>query len=164
MLAPILVRKLNSASEPTARRGGTPKPKIRIGSSKTPPPTPVIPMRVPTTKPIKLLISRSMTVPASAFQSKALGRLRRCTDKAFPFEMQNNFLCRLFSRQLAGINDHISVSRSFVRIRNPRELLENSGARFGVQTFAVPLFADLYRGCNVDQNEASVGFDHLPHM
>ena len=57
-----LGEKVESASEPTARMGGTPKPKMRIGSSRTPPPTPVIPIRVPTPKPTRILISRSMTV------------------------------------------------------------------------------------------------------
>ena len=55
MLAGILVKKLKSASEPTAMIAGTLKPKIRMGSSRTPPPTPVRPIRMPTTKPIRIL-------------------------------------------------------------------------------------------------------------
>src|ERR1700731_2433496 len=102
MLAPILVTKLNSASEPTARIGGTPKPKIRIGSSKTPPPNPVIPIRAPTPKPTRLLISKSMTLPASANHSfvgpqpESLDRLRCCSDKTFSLQMQDNFLSGFF--------------------------------------------------------------------
>src|SRR5258708_3537956 len=99
MLAPILVTKLNSASEPTARIGGTPKPKIRIGSSKTPPPSPVIPMRVPTPKPTRLLISKSMQVPAQPLvipPGETSDRLRCRSDEAFPLQMQDDFLRRFF--------------------------------------------------------------------
>ena len=54
----ILVKKLNSASDPTAIMRGTLEPNIRTGSRRTPPPTPVIPMRVPTTNPIKTLSTK----------------------------------------------------------------------------------------------------------
>src|SRR5215469_5897357 len=54
-LAGILVKKLNTASEPTANSGLTLSPKMRTGSSNTPPPTPVKPMRMPTIKPTKIL-------------------------------------------------------------------------------------------------------------
>src|SRR5579863_5609672 len=52
--AGILVKKLNSASEPTATIAGTLRPKISTGSRRTPPPTPVRPMRTPTTKPTRI--------------------------------------------------------------------------------------------------------------
>ena len=52
---PILVTKLKTASEPTARIGGTFRTKIKIGNSRTPPPSPVIPIKVPTNKPIKIV-------------------------------------------------------------------------------------------------------------
>src|ERR1700683_5462636 len=114
MLAPILVRKLKSASDPTACMGGTPSPKMRIGSSRTPPPTPVIPIRVPTAKPPRLLMRRSMAY-------RGLDRLRRRTDEAFPLEVQDNFLRRLFGGQVTGVNGDFGVDRGFVRIRDTRE-------------------------------------------
>ena len=58
-LAGIFVKKLNSASEPTAMIAGTFNPKIRMGSSRTPPPTPLMPMRTPTTKPTRILAASS---------------------------------------------------------------------------------------------------------
>src|ERR1022692_5094844 len=170
MLAPILVRKLKSASEPTARRGGTPKPKMRIGSSRTPPPTPVIPMRVPTPKPTRLLISRSMTVPASASHDfpassgSALNRLRSRSDEAFPLQVQDNLLRCLFGGQVTGIDGDFGVGRNFIGIRDTREFLENSRARLGVQAFAITLFADFHGGGDVHQNEPSVGLNQLPDM
>src|ERR1022692_4302221 len=166
MLAPILVTKLKSASEPTARMGCTPKPKIRIGSSRTPPPSPVIPMRVPTPKPTRLLISRSMNVPASlsSFFRSGLNRLRRRSDEAFPFQVQENFLRGLFGGQVTGIDGDFGVGRNFIRIRDAREFLENSRARLGVQAFAITLFADFHGGGDVHQNEPSVGLNQLPDM
>src|ERR1039458_2197160 len=57
--AGIFVKKLNSASEPTATRAGTFRPKIRIGSSRTPPPTPLMPISTPTKKPTRILAASS---------------------------------------------------------------------------------------------------------
>src|SRR5258707_10438414 len=53
--AGILVKKLKTASEPTATMAGTLNPKIRTGRSRTPPPIPVRPMRTPTTNPTRIL-------------------------------------------------------------------------------------------------------------
>jgi hypothetical protein len=61
----ILVRKLNSASDPTAMIGGTRSPKISRGSSRTPPPRPVNPIRVPTIRPIRILSVISSIVDLS---------------------------------------------------------------------------------------------------
>src|SRR5580658_1234204 len=58
-LAGILVKKLHNASLPTAMMGGTCRPKISMGSSKTPPPTPVIPISVPTVKQISTFSSKN---------------------------------------------------------------------------------------------------------
>src|SRR5580658_10328682 len=124
MLAPILVTKLNRASEPTASMGGTPKPKMRMGSSRTPPPTPVIPMRAPTPKPTRLLISRSMTVttsasphfPATCDYRCGLRGLRSGSDNGFPFEVQDDLLCCLFGGQVFGIHGDFCIRRNFVRI------------------------------------------------
>src|SRR3984885_9894719 len=169
MLAPILVRKLNSASEPTARIGGTPKPKIRIGSSKTPPPTPVIPMRVPTPKPTRLLISRSMTITAFASLSlvgvgQSLSRFRGRSDEAFPLQVQNDLLRCLFWGKLTCVNGDFGVGRNFVRIRDAGEFLENSRARFGIQAFGVAFLADIDRSGNVHKKDPAVRLNHLPHV
>src|SRR5580700_170680 len=162
-LAPILVAKLKSASDPTARIAGTCKPKMRIGSSRTPPPTPVIPMRVPTRKPTRLLISRSISADPSQYWFQRLNRLR-CTDETFPLQMKDDLLRRLFGRQLASIDGDFGVGRNLIRIRNAGEFFENSRARLCVQALTVALFADFHSGGNVDENEPAVGLNQLSHI
>src|SRR5215469_5789410 len=158
-LAGIFVKKLNSASEPTATIAGTRNPKISTGSSNTPPPTPLIPIKTPTTKPTRILSASSdMFSPV----------LLRCSsvysDEAFAFQVQNNFLGRLLGRQLASVNCHFRIRRNLVRIRDPREFLQDASAGLGIQAFAVTLLANLHRSRDVNQNEASVRFDQLAHV
>ena len=45
-----------------------------------------------------------------------LGRLRWRSDKALPFEVQNDLLRRFFGRQLAGVDRDFRIRRNFVRI------------------------------------------------
>jgi len=100
MLAPILVRKLNSASEPTARMGGTPSQKSGSGAAERRPRLPSFD-EGPYSETNQALNQQIHDVPASAFASfrwrRALDRLRGCSDKAFPLKVQNNFLRRLFA-------------------------------------------------------------------
>ena len=70
-LAGIFVKKLKSASEPTATMGGTLSPKISTGSSSTPPPTPLIPMRMPTINPITIFSRSSSMKKQSAVYAAA---------------------------------------------------------------------------------------------
>src|SRR5215472_6981661 len=158
-LAGILVKKLNSASEPTATIAGTRKPKISTGSNNTPPPTPLIPIKTPTTKPTRILSASSdMFSPV----------LLRCgsvySDEALALQVQNNFLGGFFGRQLASVNCHFRIWRNFVGIGDPGEFLEDASSCFGIQALAVALLADLDRGCDVNQDEATVRFDHLTHV
>src|SRR5271155_1598073 len=66
-------------------------------------------------------------------------RLRRCSDKTFPLEVENNFLRRLLRGQLAGIDGDLGVGGNFIRIGNARELFENSSTRFRIQALAIAL-------------------------
>src|SRR6201993_3142064 len=155
-LAGILVKKLNSASEPTAIIGGTLRPKISTGSSNTPPPTPLNPIRMPTTKPTTILASRSMSGPLFRLCCRSV-----YSDEAFPLKVQDNFLCGFLGRQLASVNRYLSIRRSFIGIGNARELLENSRARFRIEPLAVALLADFHRGRDVHENKAAERLNHL---
>ena len=80
MLAGILVKKLNIASLPTAIIGGMRRPKMSMGSSNTPPPSPVNPISVPTMKPISIFASNN-----SMLFFDAIAQTSRPTTPAFPF-------------------------------------------------------------------------------
>ena len=73
ILAPILVTKLKRASDPTARIEARANRKSGWAAADTPPPTPVIPIRVPTTKPIRIFDQH--IVIRSVRDSTALDRL-----------------------------------------------------------------------------------------
>src|ERR1700692_1730873 len=122
MLAGILVKKLNSASLPTAVIAGMCRPKMSIGSSNTPPPRPVNPISVPTLKPISTFRSKNSMlsfVPANRSQSSVKqnqvkemrtenGDLRSAVavsaHEAFPLEVQNDGLRRLLGAQLSRVD------------------------------------------------------------
>src|SRR5580765_6106283 len=161
-LAGIFVKKLNRASDPTAIIGGTRSPKISTGSSNTPPPTPLNPIRMPTTKPTTTLASRSMCNPPSYYAV-----LRNCSvhsDEALALKVQNNFLRRFFWRQIPGVDGHFRISWRFVWIRDAGELLENSRSGLCVKSLAVPLLADIHGSRDMNENEPSVRFDHLTNV
>ena len=126
MLAGILVRKLKSASDPTAMMAGTRRPKMSVGSSKTPPPSPVKPISIPTPKPIRIFASTSsmglvlssrfsvLTMPVLVSRRDLLllrtenRELRTLflaisvnSDEAFAFQVQNDGLRRFFGIQFA---------------------------------------------------------------
>src|ERR1700693_958225 len=145
--AGIFVKKLNSASEPTAMIGGTFNPKIRTGSSRTPPPTPVMPMSTPTTNPTRILAA-SKGINRSALVSRPVH-----PDEAFSLQVQDDFLGGFFGRQVGGVDRDFGVRRSFVRIGDPREFLQNARACLGIKPLSVALFADLNRRGNVHQDE-----------
>src|SRR5207253_1086855 len=129
----ILVKKLNSASDPTAMIGGTRKTKISRGSKRTPPPSPVMPIRVPTTKPIKTLSAMSIAT-CSYLRGSCI---RVDPDKALSLQVKNDLLGGFLGTHVGGVNHDLGVLRCLVRIGNPGELFQDSGARFGVQPFAV---------------------------
>src|ERR1700738_420215 len=110
--AGILVKKLKSASDPTAMIAGTFRPKISTGSSRTPPPTPVRPMRTPTTKPTRILIAIKFIATTLALLTGP-----RAAEEAFAFQVQIDFPGCYLGRQLAGIDGHLSVGRNFVVVR-----------------------------------------------
>ena len=131
------------------------------GSSRTPPPTPVIPIRVPTTKPIRILSSDfHVCVRGCPFQRSKLHTLCGLVvgaDEAFAFEVQDDLLRGFFWCQFGGIDDNFGVLGLLVRIRDTSELLKDAGAGLGVQTFTVALFAGFNRRGNVDKNEPAKG-------
>ena len=61
------MKKLNMASVPTAIIAGMRRPKMSMGSSNTPPPSPVNPIRVPTMNPISIFASNSSMLFLSMF-------------------------------------------------------------------------------------------------
>src|SRR5262249_57243898 len=67
------------------------------------------------------------------------------SDKAFAFQMKDNLLSCLIGSQVGRVYGDVGVSRFFVRIRDAGKLLNNTGARFGIKTFAVTLFANFHR-------------------
>src|SRR6266849_1973226 len=149
--AGILVRKLKSASDPTAMMAGTCRPKMSVGSSSTPPPSPVNPISVPTAKPIRIFASKSsmpyLVVPDPQFCVKQKRPERRelrtgnwglslsvvvNSNEALAFQMQNDGLRGLIGTQLPGVNHNLGVRGRFIRIGNTRELLYDAGACLGV--------------------------------
>src|SRR5579872_5877174 len=78
--------------------------------------------------------------------------------------MQDDLLRRFFRRQFTSIDSDLGIRGDFVGIGNPREFLENAGARFGVKTLTVALLANVHRRRNVHKDEPSVGLDHLAHV
>src|SRR5580704_5148919 len=131
---PILVTKLNRASDPTARRGGTRSTKIRMGNSRTPPPMPVIPIRVPTTKPIRIF-SINITSVASGGENELhpLGAVAVHSNEPLAFHVQNDLLCCLLRTEIGRVDHHIGVLRFFVGIGDAGELFENPSARLSVR-------------------------------
>src|SRR5438445_13454311 len=106
---PILVMKLKTASDPTAKIGGTLRPKISTGSKSTPPPSPVIPIRVPTTRPIRILAAISI-------QLLSRDRSRVNANESFALQVQNDLLGGFFGRQISGVDDYFGVFWLLIRI------------------------------------------------
>src|SRR5216683_7596847 len=157
--AGILVKKLKSASDPTAMIAGTFRPKISTGSSRTPPPTPVRPMRMPTTKPTRILTAISV-IATKYVLLPGSGN----ADEAFAFQVQNDLLGCFLRRPLARIDNNLSVGRNFVGVRDTRELLEDSSSSLGVQALPIALLADFDRSGDVNQDEPPVRLHHLAHV
>jgi hypothetical protein len=78
--------------------------------------------------------------------------------------MQNDFLGGFFWRQFARVDRDFCICWRFVRIGDAREFFQNSGARLGVQAFAIALLADIHRSGDMHEDETAMRFDHLPHM
>src|SRR5580658_2568129 len=180
MLAGILVKKLKSASLPTAMMAGMRRPKMSMGSSNTPPPSPVSPISVPTMKPIRIFASKSSMPSFDSFSlpkfwSKTKTRLQTPrhrelaspvavrADEAFALEVQKDGLRRFLGAQLGSVNHHFGVAWRLVRIRDAGEFLDNAGASFGVKAFPVALFTDFDRGSRVHQYKPAERFNHLPY-
>src|SRR5713101_227394 len=188
MLAGIFVKKLNSASLPTAMMAGMCSPKMSMGSSNTPPPRPVKPISVPTVKPIsifssknsmRLLVSSQFSVPSSRFsvnqnqvnelrtENRELGTVFLAVavgaDKALALEVQNDGLRRFLGAQLGGVNYDFGIGWRLIRIRDAGEFLDDAGASLGVQAFTVALFTHFDRGGCVNQNKPAERFNHLSH-
>src|SRR5439155_8769796 len=154
---PILVMKLKTASDPTAKIGGTLRPKISTGSRSTPPPRPVIPIRVPTTRPIRILAAISI-------QLLSRGRSGVNANESLALQMQDDLLGGFFGRQIRGVDDYFRVFRLLIRVWNTCELLDNAGTRLGVKTLAIALLTGFEPGRDVHQNESSERFDHTAYL
>src|ERR1700722_14084925 len=159
MLAGILVKKLNSASEPTDTIGEYPRPKISTGSSRTPPPTPVRPMRTPTTKPTRILAASIGIVGPLLLLAGAVH-----ADEAFALQVENDLLRGLLGRKFAGVDGDFGIGRNFVRIGDTSEFLKNAGTRLGVESLAIALLADLNARGDVHQDESTIRLDHLANV
>src|ERR1700676_428155 len=128
MLAGIFVKKLNSASLPTAMIAGMCRPKMSMGSSNTPPPKPVNPISVPTVKPISTFSSKnsmpSFDLMSSQFpvnqsqvkEPRTSLRVAVGADKALTLEVQNNGLRRFLGAQLGRVNHDFGIDRRLVGI------------------------------------------------
>ena len=85
------MKKLNSASEPTATIAGTRKPKISTGSSRTPPPTPAHADEDADDKANQDFGCQQWHNRSAVYYSRSVH-----SDEAFALEMQNDFLSRFF--------------------------------------------------------------------
>src|SRR5271165_3270343 len=185
MVAGILVKKLHMASLPTAMIGGMCNPKMSRGSSSTPPPRPVIPISVPTVKPISIFSSKnSMPSFESVLSSRfpVLSKTNRVktlrtrdrteycllsvavgSDKALALKVQNDGLRRFLGAQFGRVNHDFGISGRLVGVRDAGKFLNNAGASLGVQAFAIALFTDINGSGGVHQYETAKRFDHLAH-
>src|SRR5687768_11106681 len=71
--------------------------------------------------------------------------------EAFLLQVLEDRVCGLLGREVAGVEHHLGVGGSLVRIRDAGELLDDPGTRLGVHALAVALLADLDRGGEVHQ-------------
>ena len=56
--------------------------------------------------------------------------------------MQNNFLGRLFWREVPGVDHYFCILRFFIRVRDSSELFQDSRPRLRIQALAVALLAN----------------------
>src|SRR5258706_14426003 len=99
---------------------------MRMGSSNTPPPKPVMPIRVPTRKPTRIFSSNiGLEISRS---SPALLLVVANADIPFALQMKNNLLGSFFRAHSSRVDGHVGLHRNLVRIGNPRELLEDTRA------------------------------------
>src|SRR5437868_8662986 len=95
---------------------------------------------------------------------RVLSRSSRHTDEAFPLQVKNNLLGCFLGGQLGRVDGHFSVGWSLIRIGNAGELLDDSCSSFGVQPLAIALLAGFDRGCDMDEDEATVRLNHVPDL
>src|SRR5664279_6284286 len=81
------------------------------------------------------------------------------TDVVFPFQPENDLLCRLLRAELPSVDDELSVRGGLIRVADAGELLEHTGPRLGIEALAVSLLADLQRRRDVNEDEAAIGLD-----
>src|SRR5438094_9201318 len=81
--------------------------------------------------------------------------------------MKDDFLGCLVGSEFSRIDADVRISRSFVGVRNTGKLLDNAGPGFGIETFAVVLFANFNRSGEMHHDESAQrrnhGADLLPH-
>src|SRR5882724_1909735 len=100
----------------------------------------------------------------SRSNSSTDARITRIPDEPFAFQMKNNLLSRLVGSQPSGIDGDVRISRFFVRVGDASKLLDNTGAGFGVETFAIAVFANFYRSGEMHHDKPTQRRDHGPHF
>ena len=84
----------------------------------------------------------------SRSNSSTDARITRIPDEAFAFQMKNNLLSRLIRSEFSRIDGDVRIGWFFVGIGDTGKLLDNAGPGFGIETFAVALFANFERSCD----------------
>src|ERR1700722_3948171 len=111
---------------------------------RTPPPTPVSPIRTPTTKPTRILSAITALLRMLLLLARSLGSSTVYANKALALQVQNDFLRRFFGREVASIDGVLGIGPTFVRIREAGQLLQVSCPRLGINSLSVALLADLH--------------------
>src|SRR5438552_17985650 len=91
-------------------------------------------------------------------------RICRIPDEAFTFQMKDDLLCRLVRGKSGGIDGDVRISWFFVGIRDTGKLLDNAGPGFGVETFAVALFANFNRRREMHHDKPTQRRNHGAHL
>src|SRR3982751_6127071 len=78
--------------------------------------------------------------------------------------MQDNLLGGFVGSKLSRINGDVCIGRFFVRIGNAGELLNDTRARFGVETFPVPTFANFNRSGKMHHDKSTQRRDHRAYF
>src|SRR5579872_3455494 len=159
--------QLLTASDPTATIGGTPRPKMRMGRRRIPPPTPVIPTSVPTTSPIKIFaVTKDIDHVQNSTDLLRFGvrTLAIQADEGLVFQILENLLSSFLWTQFRCIKSKFGIGGVFIWIGYPCELLHQSRPCLGVQPLPVSSLANFERGGHMNEHEPAISFDHLPDV
>ena len=85
-------------------------------------------------------------------------RFPRLFNESEAFQLDQNTVGGQLWRQGLGVDHDFRRFWFFIRIVDTGEFLDESGASFGIEAFAIASFADLQWRCYVHENEASAFF------